>query len=289
MDRCTDRCTDRPTPALLRATRSRARRTYTAKRTSAGEIEEDCRVPRLPLRSAARVLVLAWTAMLVPDVGSAQSEKTVRCEAQSRETVRCKADTRGGVVLQRQLSRAGCWYDETWGYDARGIWVSNGCRADFAVGRRTADLGVSDSTPPPASPQSGSSDSSDPADGGSGISGKDVAIGAGAALVIGALAYAVLANRGDDDEDDDRYDDRRYDDERDDGRRSRSDPWGRDQIVRCESEGKKERYCRVDTRRGVELYRQHSKSRCRYGSSWGYDRRGIWVDNGCRADFLIRG
>jgi hypothetical protein len=45
----------------------------------------------------------------------------------------------------------------------------------------------------------------------------------------------------------------------------------------------------VDTRRGVELYRQLSEARCRYGSSWGYDRKGIWVDKGCRGEFVIRG
>jgi hypothetical protein len=118
-------------------------------------------------------------------------------------------------------------------------------------------------------------------------------LGAGAVLVLGAIAAAVIAGQDDDDDDDDRNDDR-YDDRNRRGvgvRRygSGNDPWSRDQIVRCESDGRKQRYCKVNTRRGVELYRQHSKARCRYGSSWGYDRKGIWVDEGCRAEFLIRG
>jgi hypothetical protein len=223
-------------------------------------------------------MIVAWMGVVVPDVAFAASgDELVRCESSSRETVRCGADTRGGVVLQRQLSRAGCWYDETWGFDARGIWVSNGCRADFALGRTTATSQAYGETP--------ASDE--------GITGSDVALGAGAVLVLGAIAAAVLANQNNDDNDsnDDRYTDRNR---RRDGNRDRSyggsnDPWGRDQVVRCESDGKKERYCKVNTRRGVELYRQHSKARCRYGSSWGYDRKGIWVDEGCRADFLIRG
>ena len=229
-------------------------------------------------RFAAISMIVAWMGVVVPDVAFAASgDELVRCESSSRETVRCGADTRGGVVLQRQLSRAGCWYDETWGFDARAIWVSNGCRADFALGRTTATSQAYGETP--------ASDE--------GISGSDVALGAGAVLVLGAIAAAVIANQNNDD--DDRNDDRTSDrDRRRDGNRDRSygdgnDPWGRDQVVRCESDGKKERYCKVNTRRGVELYRQHSKARCRYGSSWGYDRKGIWVDEGCRADFLIRG
>jgi hypothetical protein len=188
--------------------------------------------------------------------------------------------------LQRQLSRAGCWYDETWGFDAQGIWVSNGCRADFALGETTA--ATQDHDEAPASDE--------------GITGSDIALGAGAVLVLGAIAAAVIAGSDDDDDrDGDRHDGRyddRYDDRNDDRNRRRNrsrsygdsaDPWSRDQIVRCESDGRKQRYCKVDTRRGVELYRQHSKARCRYGSSWGYDRKGIWVDEGCRAEFLIRG
>jgi hypothetical protein len=36
------------------------------------------------------------------------------------------------------------------------------------------------------------------------------------------------------------------------------------------------------------MINQRSGSRCEQGYSWGYDRRGIWVDHGCRADFAIR-
>jgi hypothetical protein len=46
-------------------------------------------------------------------------------------------------------------------------------------------------------------------------------------------------------------------------------------------------YCSADTRGGVTLVKQRSDSACRQGYSWGYDRRGIWVDHGCRADFQL--
>ncbi|MEZ5580785.1 MAG: DUF3011 domain-containing protein [Candidatus Competibacteraceae bacterium] len=80
--------------------------------------------------------------------------------------------------------------------------------------------------------------------------------------------------------DDRRDDDDRFGDER--GHRR----GGHDATVRCESNGNY-RHCRADTRDGVQLSRQLSKSACRYNDTWGYDRRGIWVDRGCRAEFTL--
>ena len=37
----------------------------------------------------------------------------------------------------------------------------------------------------------------------------------------------------------------------------------------------------------VRLVKQRSDAPCEQGSSWGFDTRGIWVDHGCRADFLV--
>jgi hypothetical protein len=66
------------------------------------------------------------------------------------------------------------------------------------------------------------------------------------------------------------------------------DRWGgHESIVRCESTDQRYRHCRADTDGGVELYRQLSRTACRYHETWGYDRRGIWVDQGCRGDFQL--
>src|SRR5262249_51845045 len=54
----------------------------------------------------------------------------------------------------------------------------------------------------------------------------------------------------------------------------------------CASEDGRRHYCAADTRGGVRLSRQHSDAACIAGRTWGYDRRGIWVDRGCRADFV---
>lgn len=57
--------------------------------------------------------------------------------------------------------------------------------------------------------------------------------------------------------------------------------------VRCTSDDGRRHYCSADTGRGVRMTRQISGSPCREGETWGYDRRGIWVDRGCRAEFEV--
>ena len=63
----------------------------------------------------------------------------------------------------------------------------------------------------------------------------------------------------------------------------------RNGLVRCESNGARGGYCRADTSRGVRLANQMSSAQCVEGQSWGYDRSGIWVSHGCRAEFLLAG
>jgi hypothetical protein len=55
--------------------------------------------------------------------------------------------------------------------------------------------------------------------------------------------------------------------------------------IECRSSGYRYSYCPADTDNRVDLIRQSSGSSCDYGRSWGYDNRGIWVDNGCAATF----
>jgi hypothetical protein len=63
--------------------------------------------------------------------------------------------------------------------------------------------------------------------------------------------------------------------------------WGQSYNVYCASDDMGRNYCPVDTRGGVRLVRKRSDSDCVFGRTWGYERRGIWVDRGCRADFEI--
>lgn len=63
--------------------------------------------------------------------------------------------------------------------------------------------------------------------------------------------------------------------------------YGSDGTFRCESNDMRVARCLVDTRGGVRLVRQDSDAPCIQGRTWGYDRDGVWVSNGCRARFTV--
>jgi hypothetical protein len=46
----------------------------------------------------------------------------------------CAANTSAGVVLARSTATLPCVLGESWGYDATGVWVDKGCRAQFVLG-----------------------------------------------------------------------------------------------------------------------------------------------------------
>lgn len=58
-------------------------------------------------------------------------------------------------------------------------------------------------------------------------------------------------------------------------------------VIRCQSKRERDNYCTADTSGGVKLRQQLSGSPCVEGDSWGYDKTGIWVRKGCRADFDV--
>jgi hypothetical protein len=180
---------------------------------------------------------------------SAFADRTVRCESEGFEYKFCPADTRGGVQLAQQLSDNDCRRGENWGYDRRGIWVDEGCAAEFAVENR---LGRNDEW------------------------------GRHEQRRWDNYRYGSDYRR--------RYEpwrrgDYRYGDDYAGGY-GRSSDWGRN-TIRCESEEYDFQRCPADTRGGVELMRQLSDTYCQRGYNWGYDRRGIWVDEGCAAEFRV--
>lgn len=65
--------------------------------------------------------------------------------------------------------------------------------------------------------------------------------------------------------------------------------WNRQIRLQCDSHGNSYQLCEVDVgRRGqVRLVKRMSDARCVEGSSWGWNRAGVWVDRGCRAQFVV--
>lgn len=63
----------------------------------------------------------------------------VRCESQGYRQAVCRLPTHGYVRLERQFSDTRCVKGRNWDYNAREIWVDDGCAAEFRVELREHD------------------------------------------------------------------------------------------------------------------------------------------------------
>lgn len=85
------------------------------------------------------VLIAVGISLFIALSSVLAEARTLVCESVDGQPRYCRSDTRGGVRLVRQYSKSGCYEGRTWGYDRRGIWVTDGCRAKFEVGEYSAD------------------------------------------------------------------------------------------------------------------------------------------------------
>jgi len=69
------------------------------------------------------------------------------CIATSAERTYCVGDTSAGVLLLKSNGPGQCLLGRTWGYDQRGVWVTDGCSGEFAFGASAQQV----STPATAS------------------------------------------------------------------------------------------------------------------------------------------
>lgn len=209
------------------------------------------------------------------------------CQSNGYQQNYCNADTRFGVVLRRQISNASCIRGRTWGFDHRGVWVTNGCKGEFEVVARRA--------PPPPPPayggqmvvckSSGYQQEYCPVDTRGGVRlarqmssseclrGRTWGTDRGGIWVADGCQAEFMVGGG----------------------------WGQGyqplppsvfvpaRVVRCESMDGRVNRCQVFTRGGVRVQNQLSNTPCYQGRNWGWDRNGIWVSGGCRADFRIGG
>lgn len=230
-------------------------------------------IPALTLAAVAAVGVSEAAAQ---DLGRFR-DAVVVCESHDGRTQQCAADTwRNEVRLLRQLSRSECIENRTWGVTRGGIWVGKGCRGEFLVierHRAKPSPVVSDfircesnngrSNRCPANTRRGvelvRQLSRSPC-----IRGQSWGWDERVIWVSGGCRaeFRVTAHRRDD---------------------APTPP----AATRCESIDGALRHCPADTRGGVRLVRQRSRSECVEGRTWGYDREGIWVEDGCRADFEL--
>jgi hypothetical protein len=65
--------------------------------------------------------------------GYGNPRRTFRCESRDNRFRYCNLPYRGHVEVYKQLSSTRCIYGRSWGLERNRVWVSHGCRADFAV------------------------------------------------------------------------------------------------------------------------------------------------------------
>jgi hypothetical protein len=197
---------------------------------------------------------------------------TISCSSDDGNRHYCPTNGPGQVQLVKQRSDSPCQQGYSWGSDDRGIWVDRGCRADFAVvpyQNGGPDQGGTIScssddgnrhycpTNGPGQVQLVKQRSDSPCQQGYswGSDDRGLWVDRGCRADFAVIPY----------------------------------PDGGDQgsTISCSSDDGRRHYCPADTRGGVQLLKQRSDSPCQQGYSWGFDRRRIWVDHGCRADFLV--
>jgi ribosomal protein L37AE/L43A len=177
------------------------------------------------------------------------------------------------VQIVRPLGDKPCAFGREWGYDADGIWVSKGCRAEFVVRGKPKPImraimceSRNDSRNQcPAETQFGVAIIRQ-------ISERECVLGkswgfdeTGVWVADGCQGQFALG-----------------------GYRLPPDavPATASKVT-CESLDGGHKHCAVDTSHGVGLIRQISASDCVLNRTWAYDRDGIWVTNGCRAEFAV--
>ena len=84
-------------------------------------------------RVCGLLLLLAPTVLAARESAPAAADRqVVRCESGEQLRTFCPMDSSAGVQLVRQLSRRDCIRETSWGVEGNAVWVSQGCRAEFA-------------------------------------------------------------------------------------------------------------------------------------------------------------
>ncbi len=252
-------------------------------------------------------MVLLGVCLFLPQKMLAQS--TMACNSNDENRHSCSVDTRGGVRLLTQHSESACTEGYSWGSNDQGIWVDHGCRADFAVGgnREYRDENRNDQGGRNGQSQTMACNSDDEkrhscsvdTRGGVRLLTQHSESACTEGYSWGSNDQGIWVDHGcradftvggnGDDRDRDRHDqnggNREY---RDENRNDQGAGNTQSQTIACNSDDMRKHSCSADTRGGgVRLLTQHSEAACTKGYSWGTNRRGIWVDHGCRADFAV--
>lgn len=251
-------------------------------------------------------LLTATLAILLAGTASAQS--TFRCESINNSRQECRFAGAGTVQLSLQLSIKDCIQGQSWGVNGNTVWVDRGCRADFTLLNDSTWL--HDGTSSPTAIQNNDRRQQQGMDGDNRrretrtitvvCESRDGRRHRCAADTLGQITLGRQLTRNNKCVEGRTWG---YDSSgiwvdrgcraefsiADNGGTYRDR--GPSQAMRtfvCESHDSKRTYCRADARFGVSLMREMSRNNCVVNETWGTDRDGVWVSNGCRAEFAVK-
>jgi hypothetical protein len=241
------------------------------------------------------LLLLGCSVFIKPAIAHGQ---TIYCASDDGKRNYCSANTRGGVQMTKQRSGSACTQGQTWGWDNRGIWVDRGCRAEFIAGNGGSN--------------GGGWNGGGGNNGGGGGGGQTVTcssddgkrhycnINTQGGVSLSRQISGSACNQGQSWGYDNRgvWVDRGCRAEFVSGRgNGNGGGWGGgggnngSRTFTCSSDNGGRNYCSIPgggNSNNVIMSRQISGSACVEGQTWGTDRRGLWVDRGCRAEFRTR-
>jgi Protein of unknown function (DUF3011) len=239
----------------------------------------------IKMRILRILVVLSGVVCALAGAAKAQDHSSggrqVSCSSDDGRRRYCPANTRAGVALEKQTSGAECRQGYSWDFDEGGIWVDHGCRAYFRVEyERPGENRGSESIVRCSSNDGGRHYCEADTRGDVDLIRQHSEAACLAGYSWGFDERGIWVDHGCRAE----FVAQPY--ERPDHLEKLSAPV---QSLYCASDDGRRNFCQVDTRGGVQLVKQRSGAACRQGYSWDFDERGIWVDHGCRADFVARG
>jgi predicted porin len=94
----------------------------------------------LRLDPPAWVLLTFAAGLTFPAMAENDSENVLTCVSVDGSRRHCDGYTDAGVALRQSIGTATCLLGRNWGYDASGVWVTEGCGGQFVLGNPAAEV-----------------------------------------------------------------------------------------------------------------------------------------------------
>jgi hypothetical protein len=231
--------------------------------------------------------------------------QTVYCASDDGNRHSCNMNTSGGVRMTNQRSGSACIQGQTWGWSRNSVWVDRGCRAEFTSGNGGGNWngggggswngsgnggnwngGNNNSGTVYCASDDGKRHSCNMnTNGGVRLTNQRSGSACTQGQTWGWDRSGVWVDRGCRAEFTSGGGGGNWHGGGNGGNGGNWNGGGSSGTVYCASDDGKRHSCNMNTNGGVQLTNQRSGSACIQGQTWGWDRGGVWVDRGCRAEF----